>query len=65
MTALEEAKRPLHAREIAEILTARGIPIPGRDPVAALNTRLWKRAMRDGALRRLGDAVYAISNQEK
>ena len=65
MTALEEARRPLHAREIAEILTARGILIPGRDPVAALNTRLWKRTMRGGALRRLGDAVYAISNQEK
>ena len=33
----------------------------GRDPVAALNTRLWKRAGRNGPLRRVAEAPYALA----
>ncbi len=58
---LEEAGRPLHAREIHDALIARGFGIPGRDPVAALNTRLWKRSGEGGPLRRHGDAVYGLA----
>ena len=58
---IAEAGRPLHAREIHDALIARGFAVPGRDPVAALNTRLWKRAGEDGPLRRHGDAVYGLS----
>lgn len=61
LALLEEARRPLHAREILTILSERGFEVAGRDPVAALNTRLWKRAVRGGRLRRLGDAVYQVS----
>ena len=53
--------RPLHAREIHDALIARGYAIPGRDPVAALNTRLWKRAGEGGPLRRRGEAVYGLA----
>ncbi|GJD37516.1 winged helix-turn-helix domain-containing protein [Methylobacterium aerolatum] len=53
--------RPLHAREIHDALIARGFAIPGRDPVAALNTRLWKRAGEGGPLRRQGEAVYGLA----
>ena len=58
---LEEAGRPLHAAEILEGLTLRGLSVPGIDPVAALNTRLWKRSGPDGPFQRLGDAVYALA----
>ncbi|KQU04919.1 hypothetical protein ASG60_16360 [Methylobacterium sp. Leaf469] len=61
---LHEANRPLHAGEILPGLTARGFDLPGHDPVAALNTRLWKRSGPGGPLRRLGDAVYAPSEEE-
>lgn len=56
---LVRAGRPMHAGEILEALVAEGFTVPGQDPVAALNTRLWKRAGPHGPLRRLGDAVYA------
>ncbi|MHB2207703.1 hypothetical protein [Methylobacterium sp. CM6257] len=59
--AITEAGRPLHAAEILEILLARGFTLPGRDPVAALNTRLWKRAGPGGPLRRVGEATYALA----
>lgn len=57
---LAAAGRPMHAAEIWEALAARGLTLPGHDPVAALNTRLWKRAQGRTALRRLGDGVYAL-----
>jgi hypothetical protein len=57
---LSRAGRPMHAAEIWEQVAARGLTLPGHDPVAALNTRLWKRAQGNTALRRLGDAVYAL-----
>lgn len=59
--AIAQAGRPLHAGEILERLVARGFTVPGRDPVAALNTRLWKRATPGGPLRRLGEASYALA----
>jgi hypothetical protein len=58
-----EAGGPLHAREIHDALIARGFAIPGRDPVAALNTRLWKRSGEGGPLRRHGDAVYDLAER--
>lgn len=64
LSALEEAGRPLHASEILAVLAARGFALSGRDPVAALNTRLWKRSGPDGPFRRLGDAVYALAEAE-
>lgn len=60
---IARAGRPLHAGEILEHLVARGFAVPGRDPVAALNTRLWKRAAPDGPLRRLGEASYALAER--
>jgi len=60
---LHEAGRPLHAREIHDALIARGFAIPGRDPVAALNTRLWKRSGEGGPLRRHGEAVYGLAGE--
>ena len=59
LAILVRAGRPMHAGEILEALVAQGFAVPGQDPVAALNTRLWKRSGPDGPLRRLGDAVYA------
>jgi hypothetical protein len=59
--AIAGAGRPLHAAEILEVLLDQGFTLPGRDPVAALNTRLWKRAGPGGPLRRVGEAVYALS----
>lgn len=59
---LAEAGRPMHAAEIWERLAARGLTLPGHDPVAALNTRLWKRAQGGGVFRRLGDAVYGLAS---
>lgn len=59
LATLEEAGRPLHAGEIWARLSDEGFALPGADPVAALNTRLWKRSGPGGPLRRLGDAVYA------
>lgn len=64
LAALEEAGRPLHAGEILAVLTQRGFALPGHDPVAALNTRLWKRSGPGGPLRRMGDAVYALAEAE-
>lgn len=61
--AIARAERPLHAREIHDALIARGFVIPGRDPVAALNTRLWKRAGEGGPLRRHGEAVYGLPEE--
>ncbi|CAA2158732.1 hypothetical protein MBRA_03983 [Methylobacterium brachiatum] len=61
--AILEAGRPLHAAEILEILLARGFSLPGRDPVAALNTRLWKRAGSGGPLRRVAEATYALAGE--
>ncbi|AWB20703.1 hypothetical protein DA075_07025 [Methylobacterium currus] len=58
---LAEAGRPMHAAEIWERLAARGLTLPGHDPVAALNTRLWKRAKGGTVFRRLGDAVYGLA----
>jgi HB1, ASXL, restriction endonuclease HTH domain len=60
-TALARAGRPLHAAEILDILSAQGFTLPGRDPVAALNTRLWKRSGPGGPLRRVGEATYALA----
>ena len=60
-TAIAEAGRPLHAAEILAVLAGQGFTVPGRDPVAALNTRLWKRAGPDGPLRRVGEATYALA----
>jgi hypothetical protein len=62
---LHEAGRPLHAGEILEGLTALGFAVPGHDPVAALNTRLWKRSGPGGPLKRLGEAVYAPSEEDE
>ncbi|AWN54534.1 HTH domain-containing protein [Methylobacterium sp. 17Sr1-1] len=59
---LAEAGRPMHAAEIWEQLAARGLTLPGHDPVAALNTRLWKRAQAGTVFRRLGDAVYGLAS---
>lgn len=61
---LHEAGRPLHAGEILQGLTALGFELPGHDPVAALNTRLWKRSGPGGPLKRLGEAVYAPAEEE-
>lgn len=58
LAVLTAANRPMHAGEILEHLAARGFAVPGQDPVAALNTRLWKRSGPGGPLRRLGEAVY-------
>ncbi|RVU14009.1 winged helix-turn-helix domain-containing protein [Methylobacterium oryzihabitans] len=61
LAVLSGAGRPMHAAEIWERLAASGLTLPGHDPVAALNTRLWKRAQGNGPVRRLGDAVYAAA----
>ncbi|KQP49006.1 hypothetical protein ASG40_16260 [Methylobacterium sp. Leaf399] len=58
---LREAGRPLHAGELVAGLAAAGVTVPGPDPVAALNTRLWKRSNPGGPFRRLGDAVYDLA----
>lgn len=56
---LQEQGRPMHAAELVPLLAERGHALPGRDPVAALNTRLWKRARTGRHVVRHGDAVYA------
>jgi hypothetical protein len=58
--AIATAGRPLHAAAILEALLEQGFTLPGRDPVAGLNTRLWKRAGPGGPLRRVGEATYAL-----
>ncbi|MEA1834680.1 winged helix-turn-helix domain-containing protein [Methylobacterium durans] len=63
LAVLEEAGRPLHASEILEGIARRGFILPGQDPVAALNTRLWKRSGTGGPVRRLGEAVYALAEE--
>ena len=65
LAVLEEAGRPLHASEILARITERGFSLPGQDPVAALNTRLWKRSGPGGPLKRLGEAVYAPADAEE
>lgn len=65
LAALEEAGRPLHASEILARITEQGFSLPGQDPVAALNTRLWKRSGPGGPLKRLGEAVYAPADAEE
>ncbi|MEH3116178.1 MAG: HTH domain-containing protein [Methylorubrum populi] len=65
LAVLEEAGRPLHASEILARIAAQGFFLPGQDPVAALNTRLWKRSGPGGPLKRLGDAVYAPADAEE
>jgi hypothetical protein len=62
--AIARAGRPLHAAEILEALLAQGFTLPGRDPVAALNTRLWKRAGPGGPLSRVGEATYALASPD-
>ncbi|MBP1184106.1 HTH domain-containing protein [Methylobacterium sp. PvR107] len=59
--AIAQAGRPLHAAEILEVLLKQGFILPGRDPVAALNTRLWKRTGTGGPLCRVGEATYALA----
>ncbi|KOX47038.1 hypothetical protein ADL19_22530 [Streptomyces purpurogeneiscleroticus] len=59
--AIGRAGRPLHAAEILEVLVGQGFTLPGRDPVAALNTRLWKRSGPGGPLSRVGEATYALA----
>ncbi|MCJ2135273.1 winged helix-turn-helix domain-containing protein [Methylobacterium sp. J-026] len=63
-TAIAQAGRPLHAAEILERLLGQGFTLPGRDPVAALNTRLWKRSGPGGPLRRVGEATYALATPD-
>lgn len=65
LAALEGAGRPLHASEILARITEQGFSLPGQDPVAALNTRLWKRSGPGGPLKRLGEAVYAPADAEE
>ncbi len=65
LAVLEEAGRPLHASEIFTRIAEQGFALPGQDPVAALNTRLWKRSGPGGPLKRLGDAVYAPADAEE
>lgn len=65
LAVLEEAGRPLHASEILVRLAERGFTLPGQDPVAALNTRLWKRSGPGGPLKRLGEAVYAPADPDE
>ncbi|BAU92869.1 hypothetical protein MPPM_4264 [Methylorubrum populi] len=65
LASLEEAGRPLHASEILARITEQGFSLPGQDPVAALNTRLWKRSGPGGPLKRLGEAVYAPADAEE
>ncbi|MCG5248318.1 winged helix-turn-helix domain-containing protein [Methylorubrum extorquens] len=65
LAVLEEAGRPMHASEILARISEQGFSLPGQDPVAALNTRLWKRSGPGGPLKRLGDAVYAPADAEE
>ncbi|KQQ14112.1 hypothetical protein ASF53_09775 [Methylobacterium sp. Leaf123] len=65
LAVLEEAGRPMHASEILARITEQGFSLPGQDPVAALNTRLWKRSGPGGPLKRLGEAVYAPADAEE
>ncbi|MGE8131096.1 hypothetical protein ACQKQD_29360 [Methylobacterium sp. NPDC080182] len=60
--AIARAGRPLHAAEILEVLAGQGFTLPGRDPVAALNTRLWKRSGPGGPLNRVAEATYALAS---
>ncbi|ARO52939.1 protein of unknown function [Methylorubrum extorquens] len=65
LAVLEEAGRPMHASEILARISEQGFSLPGQDPVAALNTRLWKRSGPGGPLKRLGEAVYAPADAEE
>lgn len=65
LDALQNAGRPLHASEILAVLTSQGFSLPGHDPVAALNTRLWKRSGSGAPLKRMGEAVYALVEPEE
>ena len=57
---IRRAGHPLHARDLHRELAAAGFILPGKDPVAALNTRLWKRAQIGKQLRRVAEATYAL-----
>ena len=61
VSCINEAGHPLHAREILERVQQQGFSVPGQDPVASLNTRLWKRSGPGRPLQRLGDAVYTLN----
>lgn len=61
---LRMADRPMHAGEILAQLRADGFALPGADPVASLNTRLWKRSGAGGPFRRLGDAIYDLARED-
>lgn len=65
LAVLEEVGRPMHASEILARINEQGFSLPGQDPVAALNTRLWKRSGPGGPLKRLGEAVYAPADAEE
>jgi hypothetical protein len=65
LAVLEEVGRPMHASEILARISEQGFSLPGQDPVAALNTRLWKRSGPGGPLKRLGEAVYAPADAEE
>ncbi len=58
--ALREAGRPLHVSEVYAAVRARGFDLPGRSPVAALNTRLWKRARGGSGIVQDGEATYRL-----
>lgn len=60
---LRAAGRPMHVGELLVQLLADGFALPGADPVASLNTRLWKRSGAGGPLRRLGDAIYDLARE--
>ncbi|MBX9934893.1 MAG: winged helix-turn-helix domain-containing protein [Methylobacterium sp.] len=61
LATLRDTGRPMHASELLDRLRAAGFDVAGLDPVAALNTRLWKRSGAGGPFRRLGDAVYDLA----
>ena len=65
LSILDEVGRPMHARDLVERLAARDFAPPGREPVAALNTQVWKRARTDSRLVRHGDAIYAAADRDR
>lgn len=61
VSCINQAGHPLHAREILERVQQQGFSVPGQDPVASPNTRLWKRSGPGRLLQRLGNAVYTLN----
>lgn len=58
---LRKAGRPMHVGEIHRALAARGLALPGPAAVAALNTRLWKRAQGGRVVAQAGpEATYRL-----